>query len=108
MLPGWAQFDVAGQLRDLLGIPVVVDNDTRSAARAELVRGAGRPCSDFFFRLHSRVGGAVVLDGEARAGSSGGEFGHIVLDPNCPLCRCGNRGCLEAYAGVPAVLGSLR
>ena len=108
-LPEWGE--LAADLRDLLGVPVVVDNNARCAARAELVRGAGRPYSDFlYFRLHSGVGGAVVLDGEARAGSSGGggELGHITLDPNGPLCRCGNRGCLEAYAGVPAVLTSLQ
>jgi predicted NBD/HSP70 family sugar kinase len=60
------------ELRDRLGVPAVVDNDARCAARAELVRGAGRPYSDFlFFRLHSGVRGAVVLGGEVRAGSNG-------------------------------------
>ena len=42
------------------------------------------------------------------AGGTAGELGHTVVDPGGPICRCGNRGCLETYAGAPAILGSLR
>lgn len=110
MRQGWADLDLPAALTDALGVPVVADNDANCAARAELLWGAARPYDDLvLLKLHAGVGGAVVLDRRVRPGRRGGagEFGHVPVDPRGPLCRCGGRGCLEVYAGVPAVLTAL-
>jgi predicted NBD/HSP70 family sugar kinase len=56
------------------------------------------------------VGGGLILNGQIVRGVAGaaGDLGHISVDDSGPTCRCGNRGCLEAYAGVPAILDALR
>jgi predicted NBD/HSP70 family sugar kinase len=111
LIPRWAGVRVGEELRARLNYPVFVDNDANLAARAEMLWGAGQGCPDFlYFKLHSGVGGALVAGGRVARGHLGGagEFGHISLDPNGPLCRCGSRGCLETYASVPAVLAALR
>jgi predicted NBD/HSP70 family sugar kinase len=111
MRPGWEGVDITALLGDALPYPVIADNDANCAARGEMLWGAGRNYRDvLFLKLHSGVGGALVLDGAVRPGRSGGagEFGHMSLDTGGPLCRCGNRGCLEAYVGLPALLGALQ
>ena len=111
MRPGWESVDVADELQQRLGLPLVLDNDSNCAARGELLWGSARGYSDVvYFKLHIGVGGAVVLDGRVRPGRSGaaGEFGHLTLDPAGPLCRCGNRGCLESYAGTNAIIGDVQ
>lgn len=89
------------------GVPVRTDNNARLAGLAESVWGAARGVPDaLYVRLSSGVGGAVILDGRVHRGRGGtaGEFGHVCVDPAGPLCRCSNRGCLECYVGVDAVL----
>lgn len=110
MRQGWEGLDLPARLTDALGVAVVADNDANCAARAELLWGTARPYDDVVLvKLHAGVGGAVVIDRRVQTGRRGGagEFGHIPVDPRGPLCRCGGRGCLEVYAGVPALLGSL-
>lgn len=110
MRQGWEDLDLPAALAASLGVPVVADNDANCAARAELLWGAARPYDDLvLLKLHAGVGGAVVIDRQVQTGRRGGagEFGHVPVDPRGPLCRCGGRGCLEVYAGVPAVLGAL-
>ncbi|WP_181424635.1 ROK family transcriptional regulator [Georgenia satyanarayanai] len=110
MRQGWEDLDLPAALADALGVPVVADNDANCAARAELLWGAARPYEDLVLvKLHAGVGGAVVIDRQVQTGRRGGagEFGHVPVDPRGPLCRCGGRGCLEVYAGVPAVLAAL-
>ncbi|MEE6283015.1 ROK family transcriptional regulator [Georgenia sp. MJ170] len=110
MRQGWEGLDLPTRLAEALGVTVVADNDANCAARAELLWGAARGYDDFvLLKLHAGVGGAVVIDRKVQAGRRGGagEFGHVPVDPRGPLCRCGGRGCLEVYAGVPAVLSAL-
>ena len=63
-----------------------------------------------YVMLSSGVGGGLVLDGSLFTGHSGmtGELGHVQVDPEGALCRCGNRGCLETVAGAQALLARLR
>ncbi len=92
---------------DAFGVPVRTDNNARLAGLAESVWGTARGVPDaLYVRLSSGVGGAVILDGRVHRGRGGtaGEFGHVCVDPAGPLCRCSNRGCLECYVGVEAVL----
>ena len=109
ILPGWAAVHVAEELSDKLRIPVAVDNEANLEALAELTWGAGHGCADMvYLKLHSGVGAGVVVNGQLARGAAGaaGELGHIVLDPTGPECWCGNRGCLQVYTSIQAVLAA--
>lgn len=99
--------DRTGLVRDTLrarfGVPVHVDNNTRLAALAEAVWGAGAGVdSALYLRLSYGVGGGIVLGGRLLAGAGGaaGELGHISVDRDGPACSCGGRGCLERYVSL--------
>ncbi len=111
MIPKWSGRNVLKLFSERLPTPFVVENESRLAARGEFVWGAAKGIENFIYlKLHSGVGGAVVAGGHFIGGQNGGagELGHISLDPQGPVCRCGNRGCLEVYAGIPAVLAQAR
>jgi predicted NBD/HSP70 family sugar kinase len=111
IIPTWAGVEIAGELSHRLSKEVLVDNESNCGALSESIWGAGQGATSMaYFKLHSGVGGAVVINGRVIHGLSGGagEFGHICIDPGGHLCRCGNRGCLETLVGVPALLALLR
>ena len=84
----------------------MLENDANCAAWGEFRAGAGRGARSLAcFTLGTGVGGGVIIDGELWTGANGaaGAFGHIAVDPNGPLCRCGQRGCVEQYASATAV-----
>ncbi|MFC9651935.1 ROK family protein [Streptomyces sp. NPDC056937] len=92
---------------DLPPLPVSSENEANLAALAELWFGELGPLRTFLYLTGEiGVGGALVLNGELLRGAHGfaGEIGHVVVDPEGPLCRCGSRGCLEQYAGQSALL----
>jgi predicted NBD/HSP70 family sugar kinase len=112
LLPAWAplrpQEELAGRLKTS---GVRVDNDANLGALAEHTWGAGRDCADLVYvKLATGVGACIVLDGRLYRGSAGtaGELGHVTLDARGPLCRCGNRGCVELSAGGRALLAQAR
>ncbi|GHB38552.1 transcriptional regulator [Streptomyces viridiviolaceus] len=113
---GWQRVAVEGLFAQALlalrpthrALPVSSDNEANAAALAELWFGAGTEGVRSFLYLTGEIGigGALVLGGELLRGAHGfaGEIGHMVVDPDGPLCRCGARGCLEQYAGQAALL----
>ncbi|MEU6738893.1 ROK family transcriptional regulator [Streptosporangium sandarakinum] len=107
---GWRDADLCGDLTKALrdpGFPVQVDNDANLAALAEHRFGPWAGTADLVYLTGGiGVGAGVILDGRLRRGGRGygGEIGHIQLDPLGAECRCGRRGCLEAVAGIGAVL----
>jgi predicted NBD/HSP70 family sugar kinase len=109
ILPGWAGVHVAEELAERLGVPVAVDNESNLEALAELIWGAGSGATDLLYlKLHSGVGAGVVVNGQLARGAAGGagEVGHTILDPAGPECSCGNRGCLQTYTSIGAVLAA--
>jgi predicted NBD/HSP70 family sugar kinase len=110
MVPTWAGIDVPALFAPLFGRPVLTENESNCAAIAEMMWGAAAGHEDFvFLKLENHgVGGAVVSGGRVLTGVAGaaGEFGHICIEPDGELCRCGNRGCLELYAGFGRALRS--
>jgi predicted NBD/HSP70 family sugar kinase/biotin operon repressor len=111
ILPGWIGARPEELMRTELGLAVRVENDANLGALAEIVWGAGRGCTDLVYvKVATGVGAGLVLNGRLYHGSSGtaGELGHMTIDEGGPVCRCGNRGCLEAFAGAEAVLEPLR
>ncbi|TMR96957.1 ROK family transcriptional regulator [Nonomuraea basaltis] len=107
---GWRDADIGGDLAKALrdpGFPIQVDNDANLAALAEQRFGAHSGASDLIYLTGEiGVGAGIILDGRLRRGRLGysGEIGHVQLDPDGPECHCGRRGCLEAMAGIAAVL----
>ena len=104
--PGWTNVPIADRVAENLAIHTVLENDSNCATWGEHVAGAGRGSRSLAcFTLGTGVGGGLVLGGELWIGTNGaaGAFGHIAVDPNGPLCRCGQRGCVEQYASATAV-----
>jgi len=100
-LHGGIGASVRQPLADALELPVVVDNDANCAAWAEVVAGAGVGATEVLLvTLGTGIGGGLVVKGRLHHGARGfaGEPGHMVVDPNGPLCPCGRRGCWERYA----------
>lgn len=98
--------DFAGALEIAFGVPVGVENDCNMIAVALRWHDPHRYREDFIAILLSHgIGMGLVLKGELFTGthSSGGEFGHMMHRPDGALCRCGRRGCVEAYAGNYAI-----
>jgi glucokinase len=87
--------------KQLHGVPVTVENDVRVGVLGELRLGAGRPYRNLLgIWAGTGVGGGLVLEGELRDGrGAAGEFGHMIVKPGGRRCGCGQRGCVEAYAG---------
>ncbi|MEU4981735.1 ROK family transcriptional regulator [Streptomyces sp. NPDC021969] len=111
ILPGWGGTRPAEELRGRLGVPVHVDNDANLGALGELVWGSGRGVRDLaYIKVASGVGAGLVINGKIYRGPGGtaGEIGHITLDEAGPVCRCGNRGCLETFAAARYVLPLLQ
>ncbi len=111
ILPGWIGARPEAMMSEELGLPVRVENDANLGALAEIVWGAGRGCSDLVYvKVASGVGAGLILNGRLYEGHAGtaGEIGHVTVDETGQVCRCGNRGCLEVYAGAEAVLEPLR
>ena len=111
ILPGWTGINPSEELAARLGVPVYVDNDANLGALGELVWGSGRGVKDLaYIKVASGVGAGLVIDGHIYRGPGGtaGEIGHITLDESGPVCRCGNRGCLETFTAARYVLPLLR
>ncbi|MEU2724777.1 ROK family transcriptional regulator [Streptomyces smyrnaeus] len=88
-------------------LPLIVDNEANLGALAELWLDSGRVPRDFVHvSAEVGIGAAIVLGGELLRGNRGfaGEIGHVPVHPDGPLCACGGKGCLEQYAGEPALL----
>ena len=95
---GWSKYPLLKNVEQLIGAPVVVDNDANVGALGESVYGAGRGCNPLFYMtLSTGIGGGIVHDGMIYRGadSFAGEIGHINIVPDGPECLCGSRGCFE-------------
>jgi predicted NBD/HSP70 family sugar kinase len=111
ILPGWAGLRPADELARRLAIPVEADNDANLGTLAEAAYGAARSVGDVIYvKVASGIGAGVLLGGRLHRGATGiaGEIGHVLVDPQGRLCRCGSRGCLETVAAAPALLELLR
>jgi len=111
---GWRDVNLCADLTKALrdpGFPVLADNDANLAALAERRFGPYGNVGDLVFLTgEAGVGAGVIMDGRLRRGARGhsGEIGHIEIDAAGPPCHCGRRGCLEAMAGIGAILSRIR
>lgn len=101
VVPTWEGVNIREVFEPALKRPIFADNESNCAAIAEMTWGAARGWDDFIlFKIDLGVGGAIVSHGKVITGIAGGagEFGHMTIDPEGELCRCGNRGCFELVA----------
>jgi len=106
-MPAWQRVPLADLLHERWGCQVRIDNDANCAALGEAFFGAGANHPSFIgLTLGTGVGAGIIVDGGIYHGMHGfaGEFGHLTIDMNGPLCNCGNRGCIEAYVGIHHLL----
>jgi predicted NBD/HSP70 family sugar kinase len=106
-LAGWENVNLGREIGGRFGIPVVIDDGVRCMALAEKRYGILRDLDNFLFIYVGRgVGSGIILDNRIYRGKNGicGEFGHITVRENGPLCKCGNQGCLEALVSSTAIL----
>ena len=109
--PGWKDVPIQAIVHEAVGVPVFVNNDANACALAELLFGEHRGVRNLVYLTFSTgMGGGIIVNGELVQGptDTGGEVGHIVLDPQGPRCGCGQRGCWEAYVGGRSVAESLK
>lgn len=103
---GWRNFPLRDLVSNAVGLPAVLDNDANCATYGEWWLGAGRAVDSLVgLTLGTGIGGGIVLNGEIFHGASdaAGEIGHMTIEANGRKCKCGNYGCLEAYASGPAI-----
>jgi glucokinase len=114
-LPGWDRVPLRDILHDRLRaqlgreIRVEAGNDANVAALGEFRFGVGRQFPGVrylvYITVSTGIGGGVIADGRIADGAQGiaAELGHMTVDMNGPLCKCGNVGCIEAIAAGPAL-----
>jgi glucokinase len=103
---GWTNFPIRDLVAQGLGLPATLDNDANCATFGEWWLGAGQGAKALVgLTLGTGIGGCLVVDGEIYHGASdvAGEFGHTTIDSTGRRCKCGNYGCLEAYASGPNI-----
>ena len=97
----WRDYDIKGSIEKKTGIPFFIGNDVNVGVLGEYVYGAAKGFKNVVgFFVGTGMGGGLILDGKLFSGHQfkGAEYGHMILDPEGPLCGCGQRGCLEAFS----------
>ena len=108
---GWREFSLRDRLAESVGLPATLDNDANCATYGEWWRGAGRGARHLVgITLGTGIGGGLIVDGRLVHGAAGiaGEIGHTTIDFTGRRCKCGNYGCLEAYASGPNIAARAR
>lgn len=105
LMPGWDSYAIRDDLSEILDAPVFVDNDVNLMALGVLWRQRRQIENFLVIKVATGIGCGILCHGELYRGATGsaGDIGHIGVDPEGPLCRCGNRGCVEAMAAAPAI-----
>jgi len=107
---GWSDVPVQRLLQERLSVPIHVDNPLKATTVAELWFGHGREVDNLVtINLGTGVGAGIAIDGQLIRGvtNNAGEWGHTTLIMDGRACRCGRRGCVEAYTGVPGIRTTL-
>ena len=105
---GWKDVHISKIFKDKYGLPIILNNEAKAAAIGE--RGSVYPKMNnmVFVSINEGIGCGIFINGKLYRGASGnaGEFGHIIIDTNGPICHCGNRGCWEIFASENYIVNS--
>jgi glucokinase len=110
-VPGWERTPLREIISEAFAAPAFVDNDANVAAVGEHRLGAGQGCDSLLYiTVSTGVGGGWILNGRPWRGheSMAGEFGHMMVEPDGPVCVCGGRGCVERLAAGPMIAARAR
>lgn len=108
---GWENIEIKKILESITQLKVIIDNDCNSAALAEMWFGQGKDETNFISVLVDYgVGASIINNGSIFKGTHHvtGQIGHVTIDPDGPLCSCGNYGCLETFTSETAILKMLK
>ncbi|HZI74066.1 MAG TPA: ROK family protein [Gemmatimonadales bacterium] len=103
---GWVNLPLRQIIHERLGLTAVLDNDANCAVLGEWWMGAARGTRNAIgITIGTGIGGGIIVEGRLFHGASGcaGEIGHTTIDTEGRRCKCGNYGCLEAYASGPNI-----
>ncbi|MGB8253367.1 MAG: ROK family protein, partial [Anaerolineaceae bacterium] len=107
LMPAWENFPIRDYFKvHFSSAVIVVDNDVNIMALGEQCTGDGAGVDHFIYiKIGTGIGAGIISNGRIHRGSDGcaGDIGHICVDKQGPICRCGNQGCLEAMAAGPAI-----
>jgi predicted NBD/HSP70 family sugar kinase len=110
--PHWRHVNLRDALRETLGTEITLDDRARAVALAQhlLWPENRRHRSAIYVQIGTGIGAGIFVGGRMLRGATlaGGEIGHIVIDRNGPLCACGRRGCVEAFASLGATVARVR
>ena len=107
----WRDYDMSGAMRKKFGVPFYVGNDVNLGVLGEYHFGVGKGYKNIVgFFVGTGMGGGLVLNGSLFTGNQfkAAEYGHMILDPEGPLCNCGQRGCLEAFSSKQGMSAYIR
>jgi glucokinase-like ROK family protein len=107
----WSNVPLRDQWQERFGVPVMVENDANASALGEQMLGVAKQVDNFvYLSAGVGLGGGVIIGGKLYDGVGGfaGEVGHMTLEPDGPLCNCGNRGCWETLVGPVAIVQRVR
>ena len=110
-LPGWENVELTKQLQNHFKVKLFVDDSVRMMALAEKRYGIAKNFDNFLYiHIGTGVGSGIILDNHFYRGKNGisGEFGHMTIRQDGPLCNCGNHGCMEALISTSAIMKSIR
>ena len=105
-IPEWENFPIGPKLAEHFGVPVHLDNDANMAGLAEWQYGAGKGHDDLvYLTISTGIGGGVISSGRLLQGfhGMGAELGHMLIDPNGPVCGCGHFGHAESFSSGTAI-----
>jgi glucokinase len=108
-LTGWRNVPFAAMLAERLDLPVSLEHDAKACALAEFHLGAGRGAHSMcLIIVGTGIGAAMIVDGNLHRGehNAAGEIGHFTVNLDGPICTCGSQGCVEVYAGGPAIMNA--
>jgi predicted NBD/HSP70 family sugar kinase len=108
---GWHDVPLREIVQERHRLPVYIANDSHMMALAEYMFGEHQHTPNLVaVKVGNGIGAGIVLHGQLFASENygAGEIGHVVVEPNGPRCQCGNRGCLEAVANIPAIVERAR
>ena len=110
-IPEWQNFPLTARLSEHFNVPAFLDNDANMAGLAEWQFGAGRGHENIvYLTISTGIGGGVITQGCLLQGfrGMGAELGHMTIDPNGPLCGCGQRGHIESFSSGPSIARYVR
>lgn len=108
---GFFNFEMVRIMREMIDLPVYIENDANAAAYGEFLAGSAKHAKDAVcITLGTGVGGGIIIDGKIYSGFNfaGAELGHTVVDPNGPECGCGRKGCFEVFSSATGLIRMTR